>query len=162
MKQIKSLIVSSLLLLVCLAGCSTYYVASSNTEINMYADANALQTLQTVPAGSVLLIKGKSNSYGLRKVRYHLDQTWYYAWDDKLTLVPGFNPKSYDYTYSSYERSGDTPSGSSGYNATIETGSRGGKYYINKNGNKTYVKRSTPAGSVKKVGGTGSRGGRKH
>ncbi|WP_457129972.1 hypothetical protein [Mucilaginibacter sp. HD30] len=145
-----------------MTSCNTYYVASSNTEINMYGDANAIQTIQTVPVGSVLLLKGKSNSYGLRKVRYHNDKTWYYTWDDKLTLVPGFNPKSYDYTYSSYERSGVTTTNSSGYNATIQTGSRGGKYYINKNGNKTYVKRSTPSGSVKRVGGTGSRGGRKH
>ncbi|GAB3822313.1 hypothetical protein GCM10028895_26460 [Pontibacter rugosus] len=38
-----------------------------------------------------------------------------------------------------------SPSNTSGYSTTpsrtIHTGPRGGKYYINKNGNKTYIKR---------------------
>lgn len=43
-------------------------------------------------------------------------------------------------TVKSSSSSSGSSSGSSGSGRAIQTGSRGGKYYINKNGNKTYIK----------------------
>lgn len=50
--------------------------------------------------------------------------------------------KTSTYSYPSYVApSYSYPSSSSSTTRTIHTGSRGGRYYINSNGNKTYVKR---------------------
>ncbi|WP_133300263.1 hypothetical protein [Mucilaginibacter terrenus] len=142
------------------ASCNTYYVASTTTPIDIYPDLQTSNISYNVPGGTVLLIKGNAKN-GMRRVRYHSDPNWYWVSASNLSLVPGFNPKYYDSTYANYENSGSaSTSAANGYDATIQTGSRGGKYYINKNGNKTYVKRSTPSGTVKHVGGRGSRGGR--
>lgn len=51
--------------------------------------------------------------------------------------------KTSTYSYPSYvSPSYSYPSSSSSTTRTIHTGSRGGRYYINSNGNKTYVKRN--------------------
>lgn len=161
-------------LLVCLSvvlsSCDTYYVAASNTPVDIYTSYEGYEVAYNVPVGSVLLMKGKVKN-GLTRVRYHTNPTWYWVDNANLSLVPNANPKYYDLSYVSLEstiassNSGRAlgTSGSStstGYSATIQTGSRGGKYYINKNGKKTYVPRSTTSGSTKRVGGKGSRGGK--
>lgn len=136
------------------SSCNTYYVASANVPVDLYADGESTQIAYSVPIGTMLLLKGHSKN-GLVKVRYHSYPGWYWVSDANLSLVPGFNPKLYSSSYYSYETN-DSQSGG-GYDATIRTGSRGGKYYINKNGNKTYVKRSTPSGTVKHVRSSRSR-----
>ncbi|MGN8072647.1 hypothetical protein [Mucilaginibacter sp. 22184] len=139
-------------LLFCATACNTYYVASANQPISIYADRNITQVAYDVPAGTVLLLKGYARK-GLTRVRYHSNLTWYWVDNTNLTLVPGFNPKQYDQLYSSYETTG-TATTSNGYDATIQTGPRGGKYYINKNGNKTYIKKGTSSGGTRHVGGS--------
>jgi hypothetical protein len=164
-------------LLICLVivfsySCNTYYIAASTQPLGIYSDNSASSVAYDIPVGSVLLLKGKPKN-GLTQVRYHSDKNWYWVDMAYLNLVPNENPKFYDFTYSSLESriastktKGDLKVGIStvpvntGYDATIQTGSRGGKYYINKNGNKTYVKRSTPSGTTKRVGGKGSRSGK--
>jgi hypothetical protein len=136
------------------SSCNTYYVASANIPFDLYTDGGGSQIAYSIPTGTMLLLKGHSKS-GLVKVRYHSYPGWYWVSDANLSLVPGFNPKLYSSSYYSYET--NTIQGGGGYDATIQTGSRGGKYYINKNGNKTYVKRSTPSGTVKHVGGSRGR-----
>jgi len=139
-------------LIICLlfftSSCSTYYVASTNGPENLYADQANTQVAYSVPVGTLLLMKGHSKN-GMIKVRYHTNPTWYWMSDGNYTLVPGFNPKQYTSSYYGYESNAVQGAGS--YDATIQTGARGGKYYINKNGKKTYVKRSTPSGTVKHV-----------
>lgn len=49
--------------------------------------------------------------------------------------------KGYSGSKSTVKSSGSSSQTSTGSGRTIQTGSRGGKYYINKNGNKTYIKR---------------------
>ncbi|QHS56524.1 hypothetical protein GWR56_13605 [Mucilaginibacter sp. 14171R-50] len=156
----KKIFFITLLFLSALAGCNTYYVAATTEPIDLYQSEGAGDLAFNVPVGTMLLLRG-SDRHGMRRVRFHNDANWYWAPSVHLSLVPGFNPKYYNETYASYEsnHTGGVAS-SGGYDATIQTGSRGGKYYINKNGNKTYVKRSTPGGSVRHVGGSGSRGGR--
>jgi hypothetical protein len=144
-------VLSIVCLLFCTTACHTYYVASSDQPVSIYADNYGGQIVYDVPAGTVLLLKGHARN-GLTRVRYHLNPNWYWVSNTNLTLVPGFNPKQYDRSYSSYETSGTAATG--GYDATIQTGPRGGKYYINKNGNKTYVKRSTSSGTTRHVGGS--------
>jgi len=153
-----------------LSSCSTYYVASNTTPIDLYEDQGASVVGLSIPIGSALLMK-PSHIYGYAKVRYHYSPTWYYVPTANLALVPNANPKYYEQTYAVIESdlaqqykvastNTSTPNtarpntSNSSYDATIQTGPRGGKYYINKNGNKTYVKRSTPSGTVKHVGGT--------
>ena len=59
-----------------------------------------------------------------------------YCWQHKATYEPGTTTTN---------KSTATPSKSSGTSVsssrTIQTGPRGGQYYINKNGNKTYIKK---------------------
>jgi hypothetical protein len=121
---------------------------SVNTPKNLYSDQASNQIAYNVPVGTVLLLKGRAKS-GMVKVRYHTNPTWYWMSDGNFSLVPGFNPKQYTSSYYGYESNAVLGTGS--YDATIQTGARGGKYYINKNGKKTYVKRSTSSGTVKHV-----------
>ena len=53
----------------------------------------------------------------------------------------GYNSTS-TYSPKNNYSSGNTSTYSSGSNRVIHTGPRGGKYYINSNGNKTYVKKN--------------------
>ncbi|WP_139112962.1 hypothetical protein [Mucilaginibacter sp. PPCGB 2223] len=95
------------------------------------------------------------------RARYHTDPTWYWIVNTHLSPIPYANAKFYNQLYANLESAnpaGVTPNTT--YNTTIQTGPRGGKYYINKNGKKTYVKRSTASGSTRSVGGKGSRGGK--
>jgi len=48
--------------------------------------------------------------------------------------------QGYSGTKSTFKSSGSSSGTSTGSGRTIQTGPRGGKYYINKNGNKTYIK----------------------
>jgi hypothetical protein len=52
--------------------------------------------------------------------------------------TPSYNNSSYSTTPSYNNSTYSTPS----YSAPVQTGPRGGSYYINGNGNKTYVKKS--------------------
>lgn len=161
------------MLLLSSTSCNTYYVAASDVPIDLYTDYDAANIKYSLGTGTALLLKGKPKN-GLVKVRYHSDASWYWVNYMNLKLVPYSNPKYYEASYASIESSitasksnsgsrvsgVNTLSNSTRYDATIQTGSRGGKYYINKNGNKTYVPRSTPSGTTKRVGGKGSRGGK--
>lgn len=160
-------------LLLSITSCNTYYIAASEVPVDLYTNNEGTDVKYSLTTGSVLLLKGKPKN-GFTRVKFHSDANWYWVDYSRLSLVPYSNPKYYLDSYANIENSlaaskstsgsrvtGIKNSGSnSGYDATIQTGSRGGKYYINKNGNKTYVKRSTPAGTVKRVGGKGSRGGK--
>ena len=55
--------------------------------------------------------------------------------NDPFTNSEIFSNLSRSYEYSDTER----PSSSAGYSKNIQTGPRGGQYYLNSNGNKTYV-----------------------
>jgi hypothetical protein len=133
--------------------CTTYYIAGTNAPVDLYSDDDATQLAYNVPVGTVLLLRGHPRN-GFIRVRYHSYPNWYWINYANVTLIPGADPRSYANSYSSYETGYNS---GAGYDATIQTGSRGGKYYINKNGNKTYVKRSTPSGSTKRVGGSRGR-----
>jgi hypothetical protein len=141
--------------------CSTYYVAANKTPVDLFADETATETVYSIPAGTALLIKGKPRN-GTAKVRYHSNKSWYYVSTQSLYLVPNANAKEYFTNYPTIENQIASSPGSStsfyipssGYNPTIQTGPRGGKYYINKNGNKTYVKKSSSSGSTRRVGGS--------
>jgi len=151
-----------------LSSCTTYSIVSSTSAMDLYTDPNATVVGFSIPVGSALLMK-PSNIYGYVRVRYHERSTWYYAPTTSLAVVPMYDPQSYATTYTYIEsdlaeqkNAALAPSDASasvspatGYDAMIQTGPRGGKYYINKNGKKTYVKRSTPSGSTKHVSGTG-------
>ncbi len=140
--------------------CNTYYVASSDRPLDLYTSYNGNQVGYSVPTGTILLIKNHSRN-GLTRVRFHSNPAWYWVSVAYVTYVPGFNPRYYSQNYLDYESGArNTSSVGPGYDATIQTGSRGGKYYINKNGNKTYVPRSTVSGTTRTVGGRGSRGGK--
>jgi hypothetical protein len=141
-------------------GCSAYHIAETTAPADLYATSGATEADSTISAGSVLLLKGKPKDSRTR-ARYHADPHWYWIANANLSPVPDADPKSYNQLYANLEKAnpaGVTPNAA--YNATIQTGSRGGKYYINKNGKKTYVKRSTSPGSTRSVGGKGPRGGR--
>ncbi|MGN6396540.1 MAG: hypothetical protein ACTHMI_13310 [Mucilaginibacter sp.] len=138
------------------SSCNTYYIASSIQPTDLYSDYEATQLAYNLPVGTVLLLKGQPRN-GFIQARYHSYSNWFWLNYSNVTLIPGADPKQYSTSYSTYETSYKA---GNGYDATIQTGSRGGKYYINKNGKKTYVKRSTPSGSTKHIGGRGSRGGR--
>lgn len=60
-----------------------------------------------------------------------------YCWQHKKTYEPNSTPNNLG---SPSNKSGSS-GGSTGSGKTIYTGPRGGKYYINSNGNKTYIKR---------------------
>ena len=64
-----------------------------------------------------------------------------YCWQHKAT----YEPRSTSTTNDATSKSTSTPSKGSGASTssgrTIITGPRGGQYYINKNGNKTYIKK---------------------
>ena len=79
---------------------------------------------------------------------YYKPSTGTYVQPYTKTSSNGTNADNYStqgntnpYTGSTGTRAADyTPAASNyGTNQTIETGSRGGQYYINSNGNKTYV-----------------------
>lgn len=59
----------------------------------------------------------------------------------KYVAPPKYYKSQGTKAYISSDYSPSPSSGSSPSNHTIHTGPRGGKYYINKNGNKTYVKK---------------------
>jgi colicin import membrane protein len=62
-----------------------------------------------------------------------------YCWQHKKTYEP--NSTSASPTKNSSVSSSSSSGSSSNTGRTIYTGPRGGKYYINKNGNKTYIKK---------------------
>lgn len=144
------------------ASCTRYYVALTTEPIDLYPENIVADTVLGIPAGSALLVKGKIKE-GKQLVRYHQNANWYWAPSSTLSLIPNFNPKTYLSGYAAYEASKQgvsTEIVGSGYDAAIHTGPRGGQYYINKNGKKTYVKKASSSGSIRHVGGRGSRGGR--
>lgn len=157
----KKLLLIACLVTIVFSGCTTYYVASTTEPLDLYPEDVRAEPMLTLPTGSVLLLKGKIRK-GKRLVRFHENENWYWAPSASLNLIPGFDPKRYESGYAAYE-AGSRTAGSttgSGYDASIHTGPRGGEYYINKNGRKTYLKKGSSTGSVKHVGGRGSRGGR--
>jgi hypothetical protein len=165
MKGIRAICLAIALVASIFSSCNTYFIAASNAPVNIYSADDGANVVYNVPVGSVLLLKGKVNRYGLTRVRYHSDRSWYWVNYMYLSFVPNANPKYYDLTYRNLEFNivsskggshGNTNTSSSSYDAIIQEGSRGGKYYINKNGNKTYVPRSTPAGSTRSVRSRGN------
>ncbi len=160
MKKNLQLCATAFLIELIITGCNTYYVASSDRPLDLYTNYNVSQIGYSVPTGTILLIRNHVKN-GLTQVRVHSNRTWYWVSAAYITFVPDFDPRYYALTYSDYESGTRSASNAgSGYDATIQTGSRGGKYYINKNGNKTYVPRSTVSGSTRVVGGRGSKGGK--
>ena len=143
-----------------LEACHTYSIAETTVPTELFYKSNHLEIDSTVSAGSIVLLKGTSKD-GMIQARYHADPTWYWISSANISAILNINSKSYNQIYTSLESA--NPAGvilNAGYNATIQTGSRGGQYYINKNGKKTYLKHSTSSGRTKTVGGKGSRGGR--
>jgi len=60
-----------------------------------------------------------------------------YCWQHKNTYEPHSTPSN---AVSTPKSTGSSSSGSTGAGRVIQTGPRGGKYYINSKGNKVYVK----------------------
>jgi hypothetical protein len=145
--------------------CATYYVAANNTPIELFTNEDMTDPAFDIPAGTALLMKGSPKN-GWAKVRYHKDLTWYLVAAQHIYLVPGAMAKEYPTSFIAMESRiatlSSTPStlqgSSEGYGNTILTGPRGGRYYINKNGNKSYVKKGTSSGGSRRSSG----GGRRH
>ncbi|MDO3641267.1 hypothetical protein [Mucilaginibacter sp. L3T2-6] len=148
MKKIIQFTAFALLIWMGTSSCSKYYVAASVQPTDLFADYDATQLAYNVPAGTVLLLKGKPKN-GFVQARHHYYPDCFWLNYANVSLVPGADPKQYTAVYSQLEAGG---TGDAGYDATIQTGPRGGRYYINKNGKKTYVKRGS-SGGVKHVGG---------
>ncbi|HAZ00604.1 MAG: hypothetical protein A2W90_04950 [Bacteroidetes bacterium GWF2_42_66] len=107
---------------------SIYKLPSSNSEV-----------IIAIPAKKKFEILGYSSGYF--KVNYngeigYLNEIYIKSNSQINTL------KNSNFDTEHYLKSKSTPSKSKGYykDKTIYTGPRGGKYYINKNGNKTYIK----------------------
>ena len=81
-------------------------------------------------------VNGYYNSYGTYVNGYYRTQSNNTNWDNWSTVgnsnpyTGSYGSRAQDYSYGAYNY---------GSGNTIYTGSRGGQYYINSNGNRTYV-----------------------
>lgn len=123
-----------LLLFLLLSGCVTANTSSDEQPVNAlfepagsfayyYAKPDSTSNeAGSLPAGQPVQIVGRRGRWYRSQ---YPNQRSYYFLVSSLSASAGFNASPY--------------SGGSG--RTIQTGPRGGRYYINSNGNKTYIRR---------------------
>jgi hypothetical protein len=105
-----------------------YYVTAESAPLSESAKTANPVIKYTVPRGEKLLVVGQGQD-GWVMVRW--DGVTYYTLASLLSTE----------TPSPAATAPAATGASSGSYRTINTGPRGGRYYINKNGNKTYIKR---------------------
>lgn len=112
------------LMLIHLSGCSSfngndseYIVVSDSLSVSFEDDRTHQMTLHK---GDIVHVDGE---YDVDSYRVHVGE--YHVLVPKSQLL---------------KKNTSSSSGSTGNGQTIQTGPRGGKYYINSNGNKTYIK----------------------
>lgn len=118
------IITSLCLILIHLSGCSSfsgndseYIVVSDSISVSFEDDRTHQMTLHK---GDIVNVDG---DYDVESYRVHVGE--YHVLVPKTQLL---------------KKNTSSSSGSTGNGQTIQTGPRGGKYYINSNGNKTYIK----------------------
>jgi hypothetical protein len=105
----------------------TYY-SVSQPEVSLYEAPTATVAKSTASQGNKLLVVGRQSPWYIIK----REGITYYVLESALVLSDTTPANSYTPSTSS--------GGSTGSSHSVQTGPRGGQYYINKNGNKTYLK----------------------
>lgn len=125
-----------------------YYVPVAT---NVYASPHGMPT-GTMPAGSNLTVVGEFNHWLIVRGPGTTDY-----WMRRTSLLSGSAPSTYStYSAPAYSAPAYSPA-PAGTTHDTYTGPRGGHYYINGNGNKTYV---TPQSTINNNNiQTGPRGG---
>lgn len=150
-------IIQFILCITLLFGCSAPGMHSSYEGSSKYKPINELYTASN---NDILL---KSSPYSIRKISKGIqindtiyvygiyDYKWYMVRVGKRKYFAGYNDltdfKAVNKMYKEavpatfYPSPTNTTKSTYSPTRTIQTGPRGGQYYINKNGNKTYIKR---------------------
>ena len=110
-----------------------YYVL--NPEVPLYDAPASVVPKLTLSQGEKLLVVGRQRPRWFVVKR---EGVTYYVVEDALSLAP---PAPSTTSTTASPVAPVAPSSSSGSYHNVQTGPRGGQYYINKNGNKTYLKR---------------------
>lgn len=112
----------------------------SDSLLALLDPAKSMDTLGVLKAGDTVLVWEKSYSSTRRKLQYMVQYKGASIEVPYVSLMT-----TADYAYKLREQAAKEPStsgnSSSGSGHTWQTGKRGGQYYINKNGNKTYKKK---------------------
>lgn len=148
-----------------LSGCKVNrYYYTSDFPMEVHSDGYGSARYMDIPAGDTVFTENRWYSGGRLATFYnskvvYKDRTLrvntvgdpIYLFKKQVTYKVANTEKARRLTLDGYplygqRRSNYSPStqiseGASGSGHTIQTGPRGGRYYINKNGNKTYIKR---------------------
>jgi hypothetical protein len=100
-----------------------------------------LFAVATTFAQTSTYVSGYTNSHGTYVQGYYRT-TPNYTRNDNYSTIGNVNPYTGAYGTKPADSYNSTYNyGSSNYSTPVYTGPRGGQYYINKNGNKTYISR---------------------
>ena len=114
-----------------------YVEATEGAPLFLSTASESTAPARVASVGKPLFVLGVYD--GWYRVR-HSDNRVYYTRPYRLSKLKR-TPQYTRNTTPAYVPAYSAPSSSGSSSRSIQTGPRGGKYYINKNGNKTYIKR---------------------
>lgn len=120
-----------------------YQVASNDEELAIYPSYKSTTPITRIASGETFFVRPTS-AYARKKKRRRVKYKSYRGWVSHLTYSRETTYRKWLYQRTmrsiGYDEHGNSTRKVE--SRIIHTGPRGGRYYINSNGNKTYIKRN--------------------